>query len=123
MLTSLRQWRHLWRTRRATLKVRSDSISALVMVLNLKATGRGPSIIARELALDLADALYRPVVAEHVPGVANVTADGLSRMAQDGTVPSGLTEATRVVVPERTTQWWRTLAAPKFDSVAYKSRT
>ena len=32
-------------------------------------------IVARELALDIADAIYEPQMASHVPGVANVGAD------------------------------------------------
>ena len=36
-------------------------------------------LIAREAALDVADGLYEPLVVEHIPGVANVLADVLSR--------------------------------------------
>ena len=62
------------------LRVKSDSISALILVLKLKTAGTGPAVIAREMALDMASALYTPSVVAHLPGVANITADLLSRL-------------------------------------------
>jgi len=49
------------------------------MVLHFKGASHGLSIVAREVALDLADAAYRPLVAEHIPGIANTLADALIR--------------------------------------------
>ena len=51
--------------RRPTIRVRSDSISALTIVLKLKTKGKGPGIVAREMALDMAEANYQPHIAEH----------------------------------------------------------
>ena len=60
--------------------VKSDSISALIMTLRLKTDGEGTTTIAQELALDIASGIYRPQITQHVPGLANKTADILSRM-------------------------------------------
>ena len=72
-LVALRQWVHRWHGARVELRVRSDSVCCLTMVLAHKASGVGTGIIARELALDVAKACYVPTVVEHVPGIANKT--------------------------------------------------
>ena len=48
-----------------TIRVRSDSVSALTIVLKLKTKGKGPGIIARDMALDIAEGCYQPLIAEH----------------------------------------------------------
>ena len=67
--------------------MRSDSVSALVLVVKMKTSGTDTSIVAREMALDIGDALYAPNVAEHIPGIANVIADHLSRMSSKSSLP------------------------------------
>ena len=74
LLCSLRLWSNWWRAGRCSLRVRSDSVSALILVVKMKTSGVGTSIIAGELALDIGDALYTPNVCEHIPGVTNVIA-------------------------------------------------
>ena len=67
-------------------------------------------IVARELALDLADASYNVDFIQHVAGLANVTADALSRKCQPGkdfTLPSLLADAVEVRPPARAPCWWR----------------
>ena len=85
--------------------------NALVMVVRMKAKGAGASLGARELALDIAEAVYEPSVAAHIPGVANVLADFLSRMRGRGedSVPEVLRSARRRFLPRRDSSWWRTL--------------
>jgi hypothetical protein len=56
----------------------------LTMVLHFKRAGTSLNIIAREVALDVAASSYRPLVAEHIAGVANVSADALSRLHAPG---------------------------------------
>ena len=46
-------------------------VTALVMVIRMKANGPGTSI----MALDIADCLYSPAIGEHVPGVTNKLAE------------------------------------------------
>ena len=102
VLVALRAWSPRWTGQRARIRVRSDSISALVLCLRLKTTGTGTSIIAREVAVDIADSLYAPHIAEHVPGLENVIADELSRrLVPDKTPPFALPDCLRTV-PEMT---------------------
>ncbi len=81
----------------------------LTMVLHIKGTSKSLNIIAREVALDVAAAAYRPLIAEHIAGVAKVTADALSRLH----VPGGAYERPACAeVPVRPREWYRALAAP-----------
>jgi hypothetical protein len=81
-LIGLRIWKQKWHQRTTLLTVRSDSVGTLTLLLKLKATGKGPNIIAREIALDLGDACFKPSCFLHTPGVANVASDFLSRLHQ-----------------------------------------
>ena len=113
ILAALRLWSSVWSKRRCTLSVRSDSVSALTLLLRFKTVGDGPAVIARELALDVAAALYAPNVVKHLPGVANVVADVLSRWYEPGKpqqVPSLLRHAERCRCPARPEAWWRSRA-------------
>ena len=115
MLIALRLWSHEWRATGAILRVRSDSISALVLALKLKTKGKGAGIIAREMALDIARACYSPVFAEHVPGVANVVCDALSRFDQPGksaAVPALLQDVRRSNVQPRDEAYFTSLLGP-----------
>jgi len=114
-LVALRVWHTQWSQARAVLKVRSDSVAALTITLKLKTTGHGTGIVAREMALDVAYALYAPHISEHVPGVSNVTCDMLSRKFQPGAtyvVPSALAAAKETVLQPRTRAYFRTAAPP-----------
>ena len=57
VLIALHLWAPQWKERRIRLCVRSDNISALTMRIKMKSTGEGMGLIARELALDVAEAL------------------------------------------------------------------
>ncbi len=88
--------------------VRSDSVSGLTLVRRLKCTGKGPAIIARERALDIAHAIYRPDVAEHVPGLANKICDDLSRLdieAGGKQLPPSLAFVPRLQLEQRLTSY------------------
>ena len=87
----------------------------LTMVLQFKGSSCGLNIVAREVALELADAAYRPLVAEHIPGVANTLADALSRVgdpAKTWQLPAQLRSAVRANVPQRPRSWYRALGPP-----------
>ena len=75
------------------------------------------TVVARELALDLADATYALDFAQHVAGITNGIADRLSRKHQPGklyTVPEFLCDACEMVAQPRSLNWWRTKkSAPK----------
>ena len=115
LLVALRAWHARWRSLRPLIRVRSDSISALTIALKMKTKGVAPGIIAREMALDIADACYQPSVAEHVPGDHNVIPDMLSRKFQPGAkyvVPPLLLEVPETHLPLRGREFYRSLAVP-----------
>ena len=116
-LVALRTWQRLWRERRVALRVRSDSISALVLVLKLKTAtfSAGTTIIAREIALDIASACYDPAVVEHVPGIVNKTCDHLSRKFQPGakfSLPQLLENVPEEKVSLRNQAYFKTVTRP-----------
>ena len=112
ILVALRLFKCWWRHDRLQLTVASDSFAALSALLRMKASGQGPNIIARELALDLADGLYRPDVIVHQPGIANTICDVLSRKFQPGVafvLPAVLSNAVCLTPPARTKEYYRSL--------------
>ena len=115
VLVALRCWKDRWKGKPILLRVKSDSISALVLTLNLKTRGKGAGIVARELALDVAASEYAPHVAEHIPGVENVLADALSRQFDPGfdfCLPTIFADVPETAVPLRGTDYFRTLQPP-----------
>ena len=114
MLVALRLWAPVWKDKRVLLAVRSDSVSALTILLKFKSSGDAPSIVARELALGVAGGVYVPNVVQHVPGVANTISDVLSRWYEPKkagklTLPPVLKAALRRDCPDRPRGWWRSL--------------
>ena len=111
LLVAIRLWLPTFRSERVTVYVRSDNLSALHMVAKMQPKSRSLSIVARELALDLADATYALDFAQHVAGVTNGIADSLSRRFQPGkafALPHFLHLAKEVPPPVRNREWWRT---------------
>ena len=63
------------------------------------------------MALDIANASYTPDLAQHVPGVANVAADALSRRYSTGknsALPNYLDPSLETSVSDRPVSWWKT---------------
>ena len=81
LLIALRLWQRYWMRTGVELRVKSDSVSALTLLIKLRAKPRatGLASIARELALEFSRCSYRPRWHEHVPGVANVDDSSLAR--------------------------------------------
>ena len=70
------------------------------------------------MALDLAEAIYKVDVLEHLPGRANKWADAPSRLMQPGSgasLPAELQHAQRVYPQQRVGEWWRTAQSPSLD--------
>ena len=118
MLVALRAWKKHWAKGRVMLHVRGDSVTMLTLVLKLRPNSSSPGLIllAKEMALDIADATYSPDVASHVPGVANKGPDALSRKdapPKEGEAvwkrPAAYTDALETTVPLRDHGWYRTL--------------
>ena len=86
----LRLWKSIWSGRRINLVARSDSISALTLLLEVRTSGTTSGIVAREMALDLADEVYSPNLVSQLPGVTNRLADQLSRLADPAHAHEGI---------------------------------
>ena len=115
MLVALRTWRARWQQWRSTVAVRGDNVTTLTMVLHFKGSSPALSMIARELALEVAEAAYRPLLAEHIPGAANVSADALSRLHAPGglyKLPDELRNVQQASVEARPREWYRSLGPP-----------
>lgn len=110
LLVAFRQWLPVISHSRSAVHFRADNTGALTVMSALKGKG-SLGIVARELALDLGQGEFMPTTVSHLPGVANDTADSLSRRLdpskQPWAVPGTLREATRVLTATRDTAWWR----------------
>ena len=114
-LVALRTWALFWKHRRVELTIRTDNMTAIALVHNLKGKGGALAIIAREMALDVAGSEHEPDMIQHTPGVMNTTADVLSRKFQPGqvyTTPAALGNATECTPVPRDRAWWRSLPLP-----------
>ena len=76
---AFRLWKPLLLHSRACIMFRADDVGALTVIAVVKGKGHSLETIAWELALDLAVCDYLPYTAAHLPGVANGTAESLSR--------------------------------------------
>ena len=63
----------------ATVRIKSDNLSALRMLVRGRAKSPDLNVVAREFALDLALMEYKIHWVMHIPGTTNVEADALSR--------------------------------------------
>ena len=114
-LIAMRQWAPRWKQNRVHLHLRGDNIASLVLFSTLKTHSKQLSLIAREFALDLGTAAFRPEVVQHVPGISNVVADQLSRRYEPEKkfeLHRSLYTARAIIPPSRPMSWWRTLAGP-----------
>ena len=110
LLVALRVWFAKWARERVSLEVRADNVAALTMILHLKGSSPALNAVAREVALDLGNASFRPDVVAHTPGVASNIADKLSRLyapGSAGTAPTAVSGARRVRPEVRAGTWWR----------------
>lgn len=86
VLVALKLWRRIWYRPGISLRIRSDSVSTLTLLIKLRASrnSAGMSVVARELALEFGSSSYKPLLYQRIPGLSNDWADALSRLAQPG---------------------------------------
>ena len=90
----------------------------LTVLVNMRPRSVQMRLIAQEVAIDMAHFSFVPVVAHHVPGIANTVADELSRWAQPGHIkklPDYVKDSKEVKVPIRNNVYYLTKASSPFD--------
>ena len=109
LLVALRMWLPAYKEQRVIVTTRSDNLSALFMLSKMQPKSASLSVVAREVALDIASSAYAPDFTEHVPGISNIIADELSRKHQPGVsfkLPKFLFHAKEHVPSPRLEAWW-----------------
>ena len=113
-LVAVRLWRDHWQKHQVRLRIRGDSVAMLTLLINMRPHSVQMRVIAQEVAIDMAQYTFVPVIAQHIPGIANVVADELSRWVQPGhsqKVPSYVQAPVKRVVPQaRIHSYWLTKA-------------
>ena len=90
-------------------------MTALALVMHCRSAPGKMSIIARDMALDISESIYRPDLVVHIPGVNNVSADRLSRLYDEvkpSTIPTFLSQISRAHPPVRDSSYYRALLSP-----------
>ena len=103
-------WHHSWQKFQIQLVIRGDSVAMLTLLINMRPHTPQMRIISQELAPEMAHYSFVPMVAHHVPGVANTVADELSRWPQPGHVkktPALVADAVQVFPDDRTEDYYR----------------
>ena len=72
--------------------MQTDNRATLALVAKMQPHSHILGIIAREMALDVAELAYAPDVINHVPGISNKTADILSRLYAPGAKVDSFTQ-------------------------------
>ena len=90
----------------------------LTLIVNLRPKSAQLQLIGQELALEFCHFSFVPIVAKHLPGVANTVADALSRLHQPGSTKDPnleyLKQARSIQVPAREISYYQSAAqAPK----------
>lgn len=112
LLAAIRLWLPAFAAERVSVCVRSDNMAALHMVAKMQPKSAALGVVARELALDLADATYALDFAQHVAGITNGIADMLSRKhdpSKTFVLPDLLAGVPEAVPQLRDRRWWRTM--------------
>ena len=114
MLVALKLWVKDLVLQRISLQVRGDNVGALVLLIKMRPRTSQLAIIARELALCLANSSFPPRVV-HTPGIAHKVADLLSRVHQHAAIDTAawshpaLSESVRDDVPRRCPSFYKTI--------------
>jgi len=90
-------------------------MSSPVLFSTLKTQSKHLAVVAREFALDLGTASFRPAAVQHLPGIANVVADSLSisRKFEPG---KRYVHHQSLTPSPRPLSWWKTLTGPSMPA-------
>ena len=101
----------LWAPRAVgfTYHVRTDNLGSTFVLEKLRSANQSLNKIAAELALDMAEQLYKPMRITHIPGVTNSLPDLLSRLGAPGAkvmeLPKSLANAVHVQIVRDASYW------------------
>ena len=115
ILIGIRMWLPLWKSQRATITIKTDSMAAIGAWSKERSSTPSINAIVREMALDQAEGLYEFTVIEHISGLDNDIADALSRLSEPEagkSLPPCLHWAVRDTPPRRNESYWRVSAGP-----------
>ena len=92
------------------MTIKGDNVTALNLVLRMKAPAGPLKAIAKEVAMVLSVSPYRPTSALHIPGLSNVLADSLSRKFMPSeanwTLPEELQDVEEFKLPTREASYY-----------------
>eukprot|EP00971_Amphidinium_carterae_P342495 6481823-Amphidinium_carterae.2 len=113
LLVAVKIWKRFLLDPRNLWIIKSDSISTLVLATKLSVRSPAPQLIAKELALMMAETAAFPQEVHHVPGTLNVQPDALSRIfAPEPTeIPIAVRRLIRDSPPARPSTYYETLCA------------
>ena len=123
ILVALKAWSPIIMGRRFSwrLSVRGDNVTALNLVLRMKAKPGALKAIAKELAMLLASSPYRPTSAYHIAGLTNLLADALSRKHDpnktDWHLPEQLKKVERTALPARDDDFYMITYTPRASGI------
>ncbi len=115
VVVAARTWKFKWsQSAHAELAVKSDSLAALNAARRLSSHDPNLNCVMQELALVVAVHGLRVSLIEHVPGLANVLPDALSRKYQSHhwQLPTQLRGIKERVVSWRPRSWWQASGLP-----------
>ena len=113
ILVSVRVWRRYF-GRNIIVGLRSDSLGSLLALRKQASKSLGIAIILREMARDESELDANSLNLTHIPGVANIWPDALSRLwaPVPKQVPVELLSAARTRVPVRSSEFWLSCKDP-----------
>ena len=128
ILVAVDIWAAILSQHRIVLLAKGDNVGALTLLVKMRPSGPTMGILARELALGLAQLSFQPD-ATHTPGLSHVVADVLSRVhSPEGTgkvtseLHPALSEAQCCDVPRRNEDWYLAYRARKAKRTKWARR-
>ena len=112
VLVALKAWLHFWSQRRLSVAIQSDNLSALYMAARMKS--KASPLTNKEVALIYSRASFEPRFVEHIPGIANSLANGLSRLHEPNSqyvLPEALSRLSPTPLPRRDRSYYDSLSA------------
>ena len=123
ILVGLRAWKTADR-RFARVAIRSDNLGALCSLSKMAAKSPELNVILREISLDESDLSQPLLLLRHIPGVANVIADSLSRLHAPSpkVIPSALSHLHPTPLPRRDRRYWQASRPPALPKRTFAPR-